>query len=1037
MDTAHNRDAQPSFADVLRRARRRAGLTQEELAERAGLSARAITAIERGISRAPHKTTIELLCAALELSSEQCAEFLAAGRRRPDDTDPDTPDDEAQPLAARLLDDVDRHDGHDSDGARTEPTRRAVGGFLGALPDRPIVTREDELRHITDALDATLGGAAKMVFLSGEPGVGKTRLAQETSIAAQERGFLVVTGRCQEPYQTMPYYPFVEALLAAVTNAAPAIREELPRSWPEVQRLLPDAVQDREASGAYRRAEEQQRLFWSVTRFFQALALGQPVALLLDDLHWADDASLSLLQHLAQHTRASRVFVLGAYRDTDLPRRHPLRRMIHDLSRERLADRLAVTRLSQAGTAALVATVIAGSEVSEVSGMSEAGEAPASLVEAIHRSTDGNPFFTVEVLRALQQRGEMRSANGHWEWQGEQALLVPESVQAAIDERLARLDPGAQELLAEASILGESFAFDDLVALQARDEGEVEAALEAAIAAALVQEIGPDNYRFNHVLTQQALYHGISRRRRRRLHLAAGAALERLPQGQQSGHASELAWHFLQADEPARALPYVLLAGDHAQAIYAYAAAEGRYHTAVELARAQQDTAQEAVAQARLGTALAGLAQWDAALVALRRAAELDSATGAGKAFAQDIALMCRVYNDHGIPETGIEHIQAYIARLPDQVPPGALAAVYTALSYLYVASGRYSELLSAAERAVELASSAGEPRLLAEAKGRHGVALAVLGRFDEAIPQLQEVVRLAEAADGLETRVLALNNIAHCRLQIGPLAPARESFDLACELAPRLHSPVMMPLLLVNRAYANYLLGDWQRAHADLTSAAQSAQEMGINAMSASLPVMLGRLYLAEGRPTDAARVIAEGMALGEPDAQTSRDAHGALAERELLSGRPADARDRLLPLVESPSLEEPDSLVLLPLLAWAYLDLGDIEQAAHVAADAIQRLRAMGALVPLVNALRIQAMIAQRQGDRAAAETALVEAIALADTLGYLYAKAQALFTWGLLEPHDERGLERLREAHTLFVRLGASGDVARAERILKSWR
>ena len=213
---------------------------------------------------------------------------------------------------------------------------------------------------------------------------------------------------------------------------------------------------------------------------------------------------------------------------------------------------------------------------------------------------------------------------------------MPESVQAAIDERLARLDPGAQELLAEASILGESFAFDDLVALQARDEGEVEAALEAAIAAALVQEIGPDKYRFNHVLTQQALYHGISRRRRRRLHLAAGAALEQLPQGQRSGHASELAWHFLQADEPARALPYVLLAGDHAQAIYAYAAAEGRYRTAVELARAQQDASQEAVAQARLGTALAGLAQWDAALVALRRAAELDSAMSAGKAFAQE-----------------------------------------------------------------------------------------------------------------------------------------------------------------------------------------------------------------------------------------------------------------------------------------------------------------------------------------------------------------------------------------------------------------
>ncbi|HKT40362.1 MAG TPA: AAA family ATPase, partial [Ktedonobacterales bacterium] len=771
---------------------------------------------ERGISRAPHKTTVELLCSALELPPEQYAAFLAAARKpMANDTDGE--------LDAALTADEDEEDGGAFDAAGSGlpviATQRAIGGFLGALPDRPIVTREAELRQIGDALDATLRGAAKIVFLAGEPGVGKTRLAQEASIAAQARGYLVVTGRCQEPYQTMPYYPFVEALLAAVTNAAPAIREELPRSWPEVQRLLPGAAQDRDASGVYRRAEEQQRLFWSVTRFFQALALEQPIALLLDDLHWADDASLGLLRHLAQHTRASRVFMLCAYRDTDLSRRHPLRRIIHDLTRERLADRLAVTRLSQAGTAALVVDIITGSAGNtgntgntdnDAHATSAASEPPTALIEAIHRSTDGNPFFTVEVLRALQQRGEMRSADGRWEWRSEQEILVPESVQAAIDERLARLEPGTQELLEEASILGESFTFDDLVALQERDEDEVEAALEAAIAASLAQEIGPDSYRFNHVLTQQALYHGVSRRRRRRLHLAAGAALERLPQSQRSSHASELAWHFLQAEEPARALPYVLQAGDQAQAIYAYAAAENRYRTAVELARDLQDTAREAVAQARRGTALAALARWDEALEALRRAAELDRAAGANEALAQDVALMGRVYNDHGTPETGIEVTRPYLDQLSPETPSGALAQVYTALSHLYLASGLYHELLATAERAVSLASEAGDPGLLAEAKGRYGVALAILGRYDEALPMLHEVVRLAEEAGALETQVLALNNTAHCHLLAGPLVTALDIFTQAIELAPRLHSPLMLPLLLVNHALASFLLGDW-----------------------------------------------------------------------------------------------------------------------------------------------------------------------------------------------------------------------------------
>jgi transcriptional regulator with XRE-family HTH domain len=232
--TTHDQDIQPSFADLLRRARRDAGLTQEELAERAGLSARAITAIERGISRAPHKTTVELLCGALELPREEYATFLSAARRRPDDVALDL-------TLPAVDDDMGGGSNGDSGGLLGAPLQ-AVGGFLGALPDRPIVTREAELRQIGDALDATLHGSAKIVFLAGEPGVGKTRLAQEAMLAAQSRGYLVVTGRCQEPYQAMPYYPFVEALLAAVMNAAPAVREELPRSWPEVQRLLPGSV---------------------------------------------------------------------------------------------------------------------------------------------------------------------------------------------------------------------------------------------------------------------------------------------------------------------------------------------------------------------------------------------------------------------------------------------------------------------------------------------------------------------------------------------------------------------------------------------------------------------------------------------------------------------------------------------------------------------------------------------------------------------------------------------------------------------------
>jgi hypothetical protein len=137
----------------------------------------------------------------------------------------------------------------------------------------------------------------------------------------------------------------------------------------------------------------------------------------------------------------------------------------------------------------------------------------------------------------------------------------------------------------------------------------------------------------------------------------------------------------------------------------------------------------------------------------------------------------------------------------------------------------------------------------------------------------------------------------------------------------------------------------------------------------------------------------------------------------------------------VEKAGRDDPDTIALLPLLAWAYLELGDTERAATISTEAIQLMQAMGLRVPLPNALRIQAMVADRQGNRDAAETALADAVIIADAISYPYAKAQAQFLWALLAPDDEASQERLREAYTIFTQLGASGDAARSERALKA--
>lgn len=462
-----------------------------------------------------------------------------------------------------------------AEGARGELPRTEVGlpigAFLGALPSTELVARDQEVHRALVATDAVAAGKGQLVLLAGEPGVGKTRLAQEIMLNARNRQFLVATGRCYEVHQSVPFYPFTDALTEAYATSPLELRQAVPVRWPYLCRLLPE-LKTEALPPAASAAEEQQRLFRAVTGFLQAVAAELPVAILLDDLHCADEASLELLQHLARHTRADRVLLVGTYREAEVSRRHPLEAALRDLMREDLVDRIPIRRLASEGTARLIAATLGEGTVSR------------ELVEMIHQEAEGNPFFTQQLVRFLAERGDVRKEAGSWIQRPLHKIEVPESVRSVIGGRMERLRDGTQEVLREASVLGQRFMFEALVRVAGRTEGEVEEALEEARVAGLVEERQRDEYAFDHVLTQQALYAGLPARKRMRLHLASAEAIEQLPEGPRLRYNAELAWHFVAAGQEARAIPYALAAGDYAKSVFAYREAERQYTTALEVA---------------------------------------------------------------------------------------------------------------------------------------------------------------------------------------------------------------------------------------------------------------------------------------------------------------------------------------------------------------------------------------------------------------------------------------------------------------------
>ncbi|HEY6282645.1 MAG TPA: AAA family ATPase, partial [Nitrososphaerales archaeon] len=350
-----------------------------------------------------------------------------------------------------------------------------IGAYLGALPPTVLVARSQELGRVMAAADSVVTGNGRLILISGEAGVGKTRLAQEAMLTVRNRRFLVAVGRCYEQQKTVPFYPFVDVLSSLYNSSPTPIRAAVVGRWPYLYRLLPELGPESIPASAGS-PEEIQRLFRAVEGFLQAITSGIPVAIFLDDLHCADQPSIDLMQHLARTSRASRLLMVGTYRDAEIGPRHPLEAALRDLTREELVEKIKLSRLGSDETSKLIAATLGDRS------------APTELVKVIQERAEGNPFFTQQLVRFLVERGDLRQADGRWTRSSVVEAAIPDSVRSVIRQRMARLGEGTQELLKEASVLGQTFRFGILERFSGRKEVEIESCLEEASFLGLVTE---------------------------------------------------------------------------------------------------------------------------------------------------------------------------------------------------------------------------------------------------------------------------------------------------------------------------------------------------------------------------------------------------------------------------------------------------------------------------------------------------------------------------------------------------------------------
>jgi DNA-binding SARP family transcriptional activator len=682
--------------------------------------------------------------------------------------------------------------------AERAATVAAVETARGAL-----VGRGRELAELDAGLEDAFAARGRLFLLAGEPGIGKSRLADELSARARARGATVLGGRCWEAGGAPAYWPWVQALRPYLRDTdREALRAQLGEAGADVAAVLPevrDLLPDLPPPTAVDSEGARFRLLESVASFLRNAASATPLALFLDDLHAGDAPSLLLLRFVAGQLAGAPILIVGSYRDTEVG--PELAEALAELSREAAVLRLALKGLSESDTLRLLELTM--------------GHVPAGeLAAEVQSETQGNPLFATEIGRLLASEGSRAAVPGK--------LPIPDGVREAIGQRLQRQSERCRQVLALASVVGREFDPDLLERVSGLEEDELFAALEEAATARLVGGVPESSgrLRFSHILVRDALYEELSSPRRLRLHRAVAEALEALYARNLEPHLAELAHHYLEAGTAlaAKAIEYAQRAGDRAASQHGYEEAARHYASALRVldATGSGDADRACELLLSFGEVQSRAGSGQEAKRALQRAATL-----AGQAGRSDQLARAAL-------EYGGRFAWARASTDPALVPllERALAAVgeqdsrtrVVLLARLAAAQrddpGR-ERRVRLAEQAVEIARRIGDPVTLAAALEGQWIAVEgpeALSRGD-GIAQGERLIALGEQIGDKERVFAGRDYRLHCFWMLGDRAGVEVELEALGVLADELRQPAQRWELGTVRTELALMEGQFERA--------------------------------------------------------------------------------------------------------------------------------------------------------------------------------------------------------------------------------
>src|SRR5713226_225501 len=601
--------------------------------------------------------------------------------------------------------------------SQTSPVVLQVSPF--SLAERTeFVGRETERASIRAVIDRALNGHGAVVMLEGGPGAGKTRLAMEMAEYASRVGFRYVVGHCYERDEPFPFLPFVEILESGLAQAASLddLRRrmgdnaaELAQIAPSLRRAFPDIPQPPELPPSQKR----RYLFQGLSEALAFAARTRSYFFVLDDLHWADESTLALLNHLANRVAQLPVVIIGTYRDSFSENNSALTRTLEELIR--LGTRpLKLGGLSKDAVAQML------------HGLSQR-QAPESLVSLIFDESQGNPFFVEEMYRHLIEEGKVYDAAGQFRTDIKiDEIDVPENVRLVIGRRLERFDENEKRALAAAAVIGRSFSFQLLTWISQIDVDELFTVIERAQQMGIIvpSAEGPERpFTFAHELVRQTLLAGISAPRQQQLHAGVSDAIERLYPGAVNERAGDIADHLLKAGsfgDDRRLVRYLTVAGKSALDAAAFEEA-GRSFRSTLSHLTDVDVRERADLLVNIANAERGLERWDIAFANLKEALEMYITLGDRDMIARSCTELAAVFVWEGRLEEATETARRGLSYLDADVSANR-ARLLALLGQTHAIAGCYEPAHAAMGEALNIGSQLSDPRLTAGLLGARSI---------------------------------------------------------------------------------------------------------------------------------------------------------------------------------------------------------------------------------------------------------------------------------------------------------------------------